>query len=153
MRIRCTKVAFCFSEESLGSLALMFSFTQGLTMHTFHGHFFVRSADLLTLSNVSPDNSYAFQINVRLIYLYWRFLFSPVSNICIRLMNHSPKRAVGLVIFKQPCFIPHHRATGVFVCTPLLFRPLRTLRLFSWALTRKPLPAFTPKWVCYLFLR
>jgi protein transport protein SEC24 len=34
-------------------------------MHTFHGHFFVRSADLLTLANVSPDNGYAFQINVR----------------------------------------------------------------------------------------
>nr|XP_033783178.1 protein transport protein Sec24A [Geotrypetes seraphini] len=43
MRIRCTK---------------------GLSIHTFHGHFFVRSTDLLSLPNVNPDAGYAVQMAV-----------------------------------------------------------------------------------------
>lgn len=38
--------------------------TKGLVMNTFHGHFFVRSADLLALPNVSPDNAYTFQVTL-----------------------------------------------------------------------------------------
>eukprot|EP00040_Diaphanoeca_grandis_P034644 m.215931 g.215931 ORF g.215931 m.215931 type:complete len:998 (-) comp33197_c0_seq1:96-3089(-) len=38
--------------------------TKGLVMNSFHGHFFVRSADLLSLPNVSPDNSYSFQLAI-----------------------------------------------------------------------------------------
>eukprot|EP00051_Salpingoeca_urceolata_P017318 m.234913 g.234913 ORF g.234913 m.234913 type:complete len:777 (-) comp18920_c3_seq1:39-2369(-) len=38
--------------------------TKGLAMHTFHGNFFVRSADLLALPNVSPDNGFSFQIAI-----------------------------------------------------------------------------------------
>lgn len=43
MRIRCTK---------------------GLTFAHFHGNFFVRSTDLLSLANVNPDSGYACQINI-----------------------------------------------------------------------------------------
>ncbi|KGL73109.1 Protein transport protein Sec24A, partial [Tinamus guttatus] len=43
MRIRCTK---------------------GLSIHTFHGNFFVRSTDLLSLPNVNPDAGYAVQMAV-----------------------------------------------------------------------------------------
>ncbi|XP_071952334.1 protein transport protein Sec24A-like isoform X2 [Antedon mediterranea] len=43
MRIRCTK---------------------GLALHTFHGNFFVRSTDLLSLPNVSPDAGYAMQMSI-----------------------------------------------------------------------------------------
>uniref|UniRef100_F6Y1V8 SEC24 homolog A, COPII coat complex component n=1 Tax=Monodelphis domestica TaxID=13616 RepID=F6Y1V8_MONDO len=43
MRIRCTK---------------------GLSIHTFHGNFFVRSTDLLSLPNVNPDAGYAVQMSV-----------------------------------------------------------------------------------------
>ncbi|XP_033124522.1 protein transport protein Sec24A-like [Anneissia japonica] len=43
MRIRCTK---------------------GLALHTFHGNFFVRSTDLLSLPNVSPDAGYAVQMSI-----------------------------------------------------------------------------------------
>ncbi|XP_073913414.1 protein transport protein Sec24A isoform X3 [Castor canadensis] len=43
MRIRCTK---------------------GLAIHTFHGNFFVRSTDLLSLPNVNPDAGYAVQMSV-----------------------------------------------------------------------------------------
>nr|CAB3265935.1 protein transport protein Sec24A [Phallusia mammillata] len=43
MRIRCTK---------------------GLSIHTFHGNFFVRSTDLLSLANVSPDSGYAVNLTL-----------------------------------------------------------------------------------------
>ncbi|KAK6298997.1 hypothetical protein J4Q44_G00305070 [Coregonus suidteri] len=43
MRIRCTK---------------------GLSIHTFHGNFFVRSTDLLSLANVNPDSGFAMQMSI-----------------------------------------------------------------------------------------
>uniref|UniRef100_A0A2K6E8X7 SEC24 homolog A, COPII coat complex component n=1 Tax=Macaca nemestrina TaxID=9545 RepID=A0A2K6E8X7_MACNE len=49
-RIRCTKVEFFFFL--------------GLSIHTFHGNFFVRSTDLLSLPNVNPDAGYAVQMSV-----------------------------------------------------------------------------------------
>lgn len=36
--------------------------TRGLAIHTFHGNFFVRSTDLLSLPNVNPDAGFAMQI-------------------------------------------------------------------------------------------
>lgn len=38
--------------------------TRGLNIHSFHGNFFVRSTDLLTLPNVNPDSGYAVQISI-----------------------------------------------------------------------------------------
>ena len=38
--------------------------TKGLSIHTFHGNFFVRSTDLLSLPNVNPDIGYAMQISI-----------------------------------------------------------------------------------------
>uniref|UniRef100_A0A8C7UJW3 SEC24 homolog B, COPII coat complex component n=1 Tax=Oncorhynchus mykiss TaxID=8022 RepID=A0A8C7UJW3_ONCMY len=43
MRIRCTK---------------------GLSIHTFHGNFFVRSTDLLSLANINPDSGFAVQMSI-----------------------------------------------------------------------------------------
>ncbi|TNM85210.1 hypothetical protein fugu_009388 [Takifugu bimaculatus] len=43
MRIRCSK---------------------GLSIHTFHGNFFVRSTDLLSLPNVNPDAGFAVQMSI-----------------------------------------------------------------------------------------
>ncbi|KAK3591332.1 hypothetical protein CHS0354_028438 [Potamilus streckersoni] len=43
MRIRCTK---------------------GLSMHTFHGNFFVRSTDLLSLPNINPDAGFGMQMSI-----------------------------------------------------------------------------------------
>lgn len=36
--------------------------TRGLQVHTFHGNFFVRSTDLLSLPNVNPDAGYGMQV-------------------------------------------------------------------------------------------
>ena len=38
--------------------------TRGLSIHTFHGNFFVRSTDLLALPNCNPDSGYAIQISI-----------------------------------------------------------------------------------------
>ncbi|XP_055928214.1 protein transport protein Sec24A-like isoform X2 [Argiope bruennichi] len=38
--------------------------TRGLAIHTFHGNFFVRSTDLLSLPNVNPDTGYGMQIAI-----------------------------------------------------------------------------------------
>ena len=38
--------------------------TNGLSMHSFHGNFFVRSTDLLSLPNVNPDAGFAVQIKM-----------------------------------------------------------------------------------------
>ncbi|XP_033742326.1 protein transport protein Sec24A-like isoform X2 [Pecten maximus] len=43
MRIRCTK---------------------GLSIHTFHGNFFVRSTDLLSLPNINPDAGFGMQMSI-----------------------------------------------------------------------------------------
>ena len=36
----------------------------GINLNAFHGNFFMRSADLLALPNVSPNNAYTFQLAV-----------------------------------------------------------------------------------------
>lgn len=36
----------------------------GLSLHTFHGNFFVRSTDLLAMANVNPDSALAVQVQL-----------------------------------------------------------------------------------------
>lgn len=38
--------------------------SRGLAIHAFHGHFFVRSTDLLSLPNVSPDAAFGMQVAI-----------------------------------------------------------------------------------------
>jgi len=38
--------------------------TRGMSLHTFHGHFFVRSTDLLSLPNVNPDTAFGMQVSI-----------------------------------------------------------------------------------------
>jgi protein transport protein SEC24 len=38
--------------------------TRGLAIHTFHGNFFVRSTDLLSLPNVNPDAGFGMQVTI-----------------------------------------------------------------------------------------
>jgi len=37
---------------------------KGLSIHTFHGNFFVRSTDLLSLPNISPDAGFGVQVSI-----------------------------------------------------------------------------------------
>lgn len=36
----------------------------GLSIHTFHGNFFVRSTDLLSLPNINPDAGFGMQVSI-----------------------------------------------------------------------------------------
>ena len=38
--------------------------TQGISISNFHGHFFVRSPDLLSLPNVNPDAGFAMHVSL-----------------------------------------------------------------------------------------
>lgn len=38
--------------------------SQGIKMTSFHGNFFLRSTDLLSLPNVSPDNAYSIELSI-----------------------------------------------------------------------------------------
>ncbi|KAF7281230.1 hypothetical protein GWI33_005020 [Rhynchophorus ferrugineus] len=38
--------------------------TRGLSIHTFHGNFFVRSTDLLSLPNINPDAAFGMQVAI-----------------------------------------------------------------------------------------
>lgn len=44
--------------------ALIICLPAGLSIHTFHGNFFVRSTDLLSLANVNPDSAFAVQMSI-----------------------------------------------------------------------------------------
>lgn len=77
MRIRCTKgngscercrpcnspadTSVRVLEITTSSPVLSLS---GLSIHTFHGNFFVRSTDLLSLANVNPDSAFAVQMSI-----------------------------------------------------------------------------------------
>lgn len=63
---------------------LRLRFTRGLKIHTFHGNFFTRSSNLLTLPIANPDTGYALQIaieddlspNTRFIYFQASVLYT-----------------------------------------------------------------------------
>lgn len=42
----------------------LYTFHRGIAIHTFHGNFFVRSTDLLSLPNVSPDAGFGMQLTI-----------------------------------------------------------------------------------------
>ena len=42
----------------------MFLSPAGISIHTFHGNFFVRSTDLLSLPNVNPEAGFAMQMSI-----------------------------------------------------------------------------------------
>jgi hypothetical protein len=50
---------------------------RGLAIHTFHGNFFVRSTDLLSLPNVNPDAGFGMQLSIE-------ESLSDVQNVCFQ---------------------------------------------------------------------
>ena len=49
--------------QTLMFFCFVFVFT-GVSIHTFHGNFFVRSTDLLSLPNVNPDAGFGMQMSI-----------------------------------------------------------------------------------------
>ncbi|KAI8428453.1 hypothetical protein MSG28_007265 [Choristoneura fumiferana] len=90
MRVRCTsssrvgfgscphpfkRTAFClttkdqklpdqFQYKMIRLFACSVTVTTSISIHTFHGNFFVRSTDLLSLPNVSPDAGFGMQLAI-----------------------------------------------------------------------------------------
>ena len=64
--------------------------TRGITPHTFHGNFFVRSTDLLSLPNINPDSGFAMQASffeifydTQLFYNYFLMNYDPFDLFCV----------------------------------------------------------------------
>ncbi|XP_050390937.1 protein transport protein Sec24A isoform X2 [Patella vulgata] len=51
--------------------------TRGLSIHTFHGNFFVRSTDLLSLPNINPDAGFGMQMSIE-------DTLTECSNVCFQ---------------------------------------------------------------------
>ena len=61
-------------------MTLIYRCTRGLTLHTFHGNFFVRSTDLLSLPNVNPDAGFGMQVSIE--GKIWK-IFRKIRLICV----------------------------------------------------------------------
>lgn len=71
--------------------------TRGLSIHTFHGNFFVRSTDLLSLPNVNPDAGFGMQISIE-------ENLSDARNVCFQaalLYTSSKGRYIFVLLFKE----------------------------------------------------
>ncbi|KAJ9581283.1 hypothetical protein L9F63_023555 [Diploptera punctata] len=69
MRIRCSR--------SYLLRCMIPGLSQGMAIHTFHGNFFVRSTDLLSLPNVNPDAGFGMQVSIE-------ESLSDLQNICFQ---------------------------------------------------------------------
>lgn len=52
---------FCLEKNHIMDVCLLIS---GLAIHSFHGNFFVRSTDLLSLPNINPDAGFGMQVSI-----------------------------------------------------------------------------------------
>lgn len=50
--------------NGLGLITCCVCCASGLSIHTFHGNFFVRSTDLLSLPNINPDAGFGVQVSI-----------------------------------------------------------------------------------------
>uniref|UniRef100_V5GQ66 Protein transport protein Sec24A n=1 Tax=Anoplophora glabripennis TaxID=217634 RepID=V5GQ66_ANOGL len=66
--VDCESFERCFRRyllRKIGFEAVMrIRCTRGLSIHTFHGNFFVRSTDLLSLPNINPDAGFGMQVAI-----------------------------------------------------------------------------------------
>ncbi|XP_017348103.1 protein transport protein Sec24B isoform X5 [Ictalurus punctatus] len=65
LRVKLQKDLQRYLTRKIGFEAVMrIRCTKGMSIHTFHGNFFVRSTDLLSLANVNPDSGFAVQVSI-----------------------------------------------------------------------------------------
>lgn len=109
----------------------------GLSIHTFHGNFFVRSTDLLSLANVNPDSAFAVQMSIEdsladssLACFQAALLYtSSKGEHNARLKTGVQPTGLELLLFTQPSYAsaPRERlgftrvqAALLNICVPLL---------------------------------
>lgn len=55
---------YCSYRSALFAYEHYTLFCLGLAIHSFHGNFFVRSTDLLSLPNINPDAGFGMQVSI-----------------------------------------------------------------------------------------
>ena len=69
--------------------------THGLAIHTFHGNFFVRSTDLLSLPNINPDAGFGLQVSIE-------ESLSEVQNVCFQAaLLYTSSKGSWITFFKS----------------------------------------------------
>ena len=71
--------------------------THGLSIHSFHGNFFVRSTDLLSLPNINPDAGFGLQVSID-------ESLSEVQNVCFQAaLLYTSSKGMASSIFYFAC--------------------------------------------------
>ena len=100
--------------------------TRGLAIHTFHGNFFVRSTDLLSLPNVNPDAGFGMQVGFK---DYVQVLTQTNRILSIR---RSPMKKAwptsNRYASRRRCCTPVAKPNGEFASTRCVFPSLRACR-------------------------
>jgi len=82
-----------FEKFKLHIFICVMCFFRGLAIHTFHGNFFVRSTDLLSLPNVNPDAGFGMQVSVE-------ESLSGVQNVCFQAaLLYTSSKGMKLLYF------------------------------------------------------
>ena len=90
--------------------------TRGLSIHTFHGNFFVRSTDLLSLPNVNPDAGFGMQISIE-------ENLSDVQNVCFQAaLLYTSSKGKYTIIFKEFCYCKDITLKDIFY---MIFKNIR----------------------------
>ena len=118
-------------------------FFLGLNIHTFHGNFFVRSTDLLSLPNVNPDHSFSMQIEIEdnladnkyvcfqaaLLYTTSKGKLNSLSSIKQRILIFQYLSLFGF----SKLYILYHEFILCWLSFPFSFK----LYVFKWRATWK----------------
>lgn len=96
--------------------------TRGLQVHTFHGNFFVRSTDLLSLPNINPDAGYGMQVSAYSLTHTPPLLLCTEHKhlICFMIIRFHMRRTLatlGVFVSKRRYCIRIVRANDVLECT------------------------------------
>ncbi|MGH0167011.1 UNVERIFIED_CONTAM: hypothetical protein FKN15_051587 [Acipenser sinensis] len=119
--------------------------TKGLSIHTFHGNFFVRSTDLLSLPNINPDSGFAVQMSIEenlvdmQVVSFQAALLYTSSKAVDRSVTASLSDARDALVNAAIDSLRAYRSGGLSVQQPGLVAPacLRLLPLYVVALLKQ----------------
>ena len=129
--------------------------TRGLSIHTFHGNFFVRSMDLLSLPNVNPDAGFGMQVSIE-------ENLSDVQTVCFQaalLYTTSKGKLNAFLLQFANCIqnlillsfglLQESDVSGYIRC---VCQYLRVCPTFFFPRINRPLSDFYPRWVSWIQL-
>lgn len=133
---------FRYLTRKIGFEAVMrIRCTRGMSLHTFHGHFFVRSTDLLSLPNVNPDSGFGMQVAIEEDLKDCREVSFQAA-----LLYTSSKVGICQRFGPNTLQMKYPRENDVFVCTPCVFQPLPVCKRLSRVLINNVSWGSSPRW-------